>query len=175
MATILLGAVLAVYEDSTAVTDHSSYDEEATERERVTAPLQIYNEAASNQAVSYPNHFLNWVARNRPARAIQNGGGARRSCNSVSYHIDSQIGQQASCPFEWIVNYESRRIPERIVEQVCRSCRSCGHNRFCVQLKVRYEVFFRDTIEYSHQEVRAGCVCMPHEVGSTANPYDILI
>lgn len=137
---------------------------------------EIYS---SDDMLSYPVHFGNWITtrslKPRPVRSLLLNDGTRRSCNTVSYHIDSQIGHQATCPFDWVVNYENRRIPKRIVEQVCRSCRSCGANRYCAQLKVRNEVFFRDTLEYSQIEVRAGCVCIPHEIGSTSNPFEVIV
>lgn len=126
---------------------------------------------------NYSNHFGHWITTRSNTRLVRSlaNAGLRRSCDTMAYHVDSQIGQQASCPFDWMENYEARRIPRRIVEQVCRSCRACGFNHQCVQLKVRTEVFFRDTGEYGHQFVRAGCVCMPQEIGSTANPYDVEI
>ena len=134
--------------------------------------------ADDGRGISYVG---DWIAathsgKRRPRSATTTGESVkRRSCGTVSYHVDSEVGRQASCPFDWVINYESRRIPKRIVEQVCQSCRSCEPNGYCAQLKVRYEVFFRDVMEYSQLEVRAGCICIPHEVGSTSNPYDILV
>lgn len=127
---------------------------------------------------NYPIHLENWIPTQsfkRPARSSLADRIRRSYCTTVSYHSDSQIGHQATCPFDWVVNYENRRIPKKIIEQVCRSCRSCGPNRFCAQLKVRTEVFFRDTAEFSQLEVRAGCVCIPHEIGSTSNPFELIV
>lgn len=174
MAFFLLCVAIAAHEDSPSNTQHLSSQEEVPVSDPNTS-AELYSDPSPSFS-SHSSDFGHWTTRplSRLARSVQNGG-TRRSCNTISYHFDSQIGHHASCPFDWIVNFEGRRIPERIVEQVCRNCRSCGHNRYCAQLKVRYQVFFRDTGEYSQQEVRAGCVCMPIEVGSTANPYDVVI
>ena len=86
----------------------------------------------------------------------------------INYYTNNQVGHRSSCPFEWIANYERKRIPERIIEQVCLSCGRCGPNHQCTQLKEQHQVFFRDTFEFSHQIVHAGCVCMPYEVEATA-------
>lgn len=94
-------------------------------------------------------------------------------CPVLSYHPGSEIGHQASCPFDWVVDMDPNRIPEKLIEQVCRRCRSCGPHRGCIQLRLRYDVYYRDTSETSRLEVRAGCVCMPQSVGSTASPLDI--
>ena len=126
---------------------------------------------------SFRNHSVPWTVKQigkRSPRSVEiEAEGSRRSCHTLAYHVENQIGHQASCPFEWLENYEARRIPRRIVEQVCRSCRSCGYSRQCVQLKVRTEVFFGDTGEYGHQFVRTGCACMPYEVGSNARPIEV--
>ena len=174
MAFVLLCAVaIAAYEDSPSNTQIFSSQEDVS----VSDPSTSAELHSDPSITSYSNDFGHRITTrsiNRPARSVQNSG-TRRTCNTISYHFESQIGHHASCPFDWIVNFEGRRIPERIVEQVCRNCRSCGHNRYCAQLKVRYQVYFRDTAEYSQLEVRAGCACMPIEVGSTANPYDVVI
>lgn len=165
MVFIFFGFANATQGDSTLL--HSTTEENPAN-----------NAASAVDFLPDPNtHFGHWVAtrsNTRLVRSLENGG-SRRSCDTMAYHVDSQVGKQANCPFDWMENYEARRIPRRIVEQVCRSCRACGYNQHCVQLKVRTEVFFRDTGEYGHQFVRSGCVCMPQEVGSTANPYDVEI
>lgn len=126
-----------------------------------------------NNDSSYPNpvvgRILKSVVNRRPARSVQKDEPSRAyGCHTVNYFSNSPVGNQVSCPFEWTINYESRRIPERIIEQVCRNCRSCGPHRQCAQLKVQYQVYFRDTQEFSQQVVRAGCVCMPSEMGRAA-------
>ena len=98
---------------------------------------------------------------------------ASRQCPVLSYHPGSEIGHQASCPFDWVVDIDPNRIPDKIIEQVCRRCRSCGPHRSCIQLRLRYDVFYRDSSEISRLEVRSGCVCMPQAVGSTAAPLDL--
>lgn len=107
----------------------------------------------------------------RLARSIVNETTPSPStCNTINYHPSSQSSRQSTCPFDWVVNFENHRIPERIVEQVCLSCgSSCGQSHQCTQLKVQYQVYFRDTEEYSQQVVRAGCACMPHDIGFTAD------
>ena len=107
----------------------------------------------------------------RTARSIENGR-TPSVCNTVNYYWNSQSGRQSTCPFEWVVNNESRRIPERFIEQVCLSCGTCGQNHQCTQLKVHYQVYFRDTAEFSRQVVRAGCVCMPADDGLVAHALD---
>jgi len=106
-------------------------------------------------------------SRSQPANQHHN------QCPVLSYHPGSEIGHQASCPFDWVVDMDPNRIPEKIIEQVCRRCRSCGPHRGCIQLRLRYDVYYRDTSETSRLEVRAGCVCMPQSLGSTASPLDI--
>ena len=105
-------------------------------------------------------------ASNRVSRSVNREGSS--GCQSINYFLNSPIGQQVSCPFEWIVNRESQRIPEQIVEQVCQQCRSCGPNRKCAQLRVLSQVYYRDTGEFSQQVVRAGCICVSREVGEAA-------
>ncbi len=107
----------------------------------------------------------------RPARSIKVKRAPSSICNMVNYFSNSQPGRRSLCPFDWVVNYETRRIPERIVEQVCLSCGSCGPNRQCAQIKTPFQVYFRDTKEFSQQIVRSGCACMMSEVGATADIF----
>lgn len=168
LAFILLGIAMATHDGLSATTFESASS--PTGQHPAINPL-----SSGGIHLNPKNHSSLWATQRTNKRSLRSVevDGSRRSCNTLAYHVESQIGHQASCPFEWLENYEARRIPRRIVEQVCRSCRSCGYSRQCVQLKVRTEVFFGDTGEYGHQFVRAGCACMPFEIGSTANPFDI--
>jgi hypothetical protein len=171
LAFILLSVAMAAHGDLSArKLNQASSTKEHSASNPVLSSVETHPDPQN-----YRNHSAPGIMKQTSKRSLRSveTEASRRSCHTLAYHVESQIGHQASCPFEWLENYEARRIPRRIVEQVCRSCRSCGYSRQCVQLKVRTEVFFGDTGEYGHQFVRAGCACMPYEVGSTANPFDI--
>ena len=104
----------------------------------------------------------------RHSKSNRNRRSLLLECRSINYNVNNQVGHRSTCAFDWIANYERNRIPERIIEQVCVGCGQCGPNHHCTQLEVQHQVFFRDTLEFSRQIVRAGCVCMPREIGATA-------
>ena len=117
-----------------------------------------------------------WPQLKRFQRAIRFRGWKKhhhKQCRVVNYHSDSQIGHQATCPFDWVVDTDSTRIPENIFEQICQKCRSCGPHYRCTQLKVHYDVYYQDTSETSQLQVRAGCVCLPQNLGSSASILDL--
>ena len=95
-------------------------------------------------------------------------------CPVLSYHPGSEIGHQSTCPFDWVVDIDPNRIPEKIIQQICHpKCRSCGPFYSCVQLQIRSDIYYRDTNEMARLQVRAGCVCMPQRIGSSALSFDI--
>ena len=119
------------------------------------------------------NNLTIYSTNSRPIRSntgTQNGRKPLFACETINYNFHNETGRRSSCPFEWVVNYESRRIPEQILEQVCLGCGSCaGHRNQCTQLIVHQQIFFWDTAEYSSQVVRSGCVCMKKELGTAAH------
>lgn len=77
-------------------------------------------------------------------------------------------------PSSSLLDVDAERIPEKIFEQVCRGCPSCGPHRTCTQLTLPYEVNYRKTInETSRLVIRSGCICLPLGVGSRAFSFDI--
>ncbi len=119
---------------------------------------------------TYDNLFTG-PGNSRLARSTKNDRSLSLTCNTINYFFNSQSGRRSICPFDWVVNYEIRRIPERIIEQVCLTCGSCGPSRHCAQIKTPYQVYFRDTKEFSQQIVRSGCACMTPEVGVSTNVW----
>ena len=97
----------------------------------------------------------------------------QQQCPAVSYHSGSKVGHRSTCPFDWYVDTDSTRIPDKIIEQVCLRCRSCSPYHKCTQLKIPYDVIYRDTNEISRLQIRIGCVCMPQSTGSTSNSLDL--
>ena len=154
--SLLFGVVIEAY----------AYHPINTIDNRMNKSKVLYNSNSNNFSVEDDTSH-----RSIAARSIENGR-TPSVCNTVNYYWNSQSGRQSSCPFEWVVNYESRRIPERFIEQVCLACGTCGQNHQCTQLKVHFQVYFRDTAEFSRQVVRAGCVCMPAEAGFVAHALD---
>lgn len=185
LAIALFGVIAASFEDRLSTPTPfvgftreapAELPEELTEDSQEVALKEAEALAATDAEEEEPESdgmdVSQWIVR-RSQRAIDGGSRRRSQCSSVAYHTGSEVGHVATCQFDWVVNRESRRIPERIIEQVCRGCdhsRPCGPSHRCVQLKMRFEVFYRDTREFAQQELRAGCVCLPHDVGSTANP-----
>ena len=110
-----------------------------------------------------------------------NGGersGTNKKCAVLNQF--SEISHQATCPFDFIVDIDPDRIPQKIVEQVCRGCLSCGSYGTCTQLTLPYEVNYRKTKkenevqdETLRLEVRSSCICMSLSVGSSAIPFEI--
>ena len=99
---------------------------------------------------------------------------SNNKCSVRSYEPANEIGHQATCPFDFVLDVDAERIPEKIFEQVCRGCPSCGPHRTCTQLTLLYEVNYRKTInETSRLVIRSGCICLPLGVGSRAFSFDI--
>lgn len=101
-----------------------------------------------------------------------------RRCYQVDYHPveGSQIGHNASCPFELRVDRDPERVPETFVQQVClqHGCRrSCGHQRHCVQLRVRSDFYYPGNKSTKSLVVNAGCVCVPHGIGKPGNVLEL--
>ena len=88
-------------------------------------------------------------------------------CSAVSYHSGSTVGHRTICPFDWVVDIDPNRIPEKIIEQVCQRCRSCGPHYSCTQLRIQYDVYYPNTNETLLLDFRAGCVCLARNAGST--------
>ncbi len=177
MAICLLAVVVGAHEYHINTTKHPAVAKE--EAESILNKSKVLY-SSSNSIPINPTSFggksqhLPLPFNRRLARSIVKRTEPSSTCNAINYYSNSQSGRRSTCPFDWVVNYENRRIPDRIIEQVCRNCGSCGHNHQCAQLRVQYQVYFRDTEEYSQQVVRAGCVCMSHDIGFTANvisPY----
>ena len=102
----------------------------------------------------------------------------RNQCSVIRLPTDSAIGtrhQVVTCPFDWVLDKDPDRIPEKMIEQVCRAeCRYCGPFRTCKQLKIPYhQVFYKSTGETLELKVRSSCVCLPLSLGSSATPIDI--
>ena len=93
-------------------------------------------------------------------------------CSVLSYEIGHhQI--EATCPFNLILDTDADRIPEKIIQQVCRGCRFCGPHQTCTQLILPLEVYYRNTNETLMTEIHSGCVCLLLDLGSNAIPFDI--
>ena len=135
-------------------------NQEKIESEGLNISKVLYSTGADT-IFSYPIMKLH-------SKSNRNKRSSQLECRPINYNVNSQVGHRSSCSFEWIANYERNRIPERIIEHVCIGCGRCGPNHQCIQLKVQHQVFFRDTLQFSHQIVHAGCVCMPYEFGATA-------
>ena len=75
---------------------------------------------------------------------------------------NSDISLESVCPFDFVVDTDPNRIPETIIEQVCRGCQSCGPQHSCIQLTIVNDIYYRDTNENSRLQLRAGCICMPN-------------
>lgn len=149
--------------------------------EDATTPAEKMYEKSSNQAayerLQLSSHWTAW----RPQRPNTNGDTVEgsgfsgppletdRKCFAITYQRDSQIGLQATCPFDFVADYDANRIPERVVHHVCRSgCPSCGIRHACVQLKVLYDYHYRDVDSAKPYVVYSGCVCMPKRIGTPA-------
>ena len=99
-----------------------------------------------------------------------------KQCPSLEYYEGSKMGHRASCPFDWVVDTDPDRLPSTVVHQVCRKdCRSCGHNRHCVQLRVRNEFYYRNTDEVISLVTNAGCVCLPKGVGAKTASHQLIL
>lgn len=123
--------------------------------------------AASSDWDAYTFTSTRWSAF-QSQRPVENSMGTAsssqhsQSCPSVTYHAGSEIGHNATCPFDWMVDEDPDRVPRIIVHQVCRGgCRSCGYYRTCVQLKVRSDAYYKLSQETRSSVVNAGCVCLP--------------
>ena len=77
------------------------------------------------------------------------------------------------CPFDLVVDHDPDRIPEKIFQQICLGCPSCGPFRTCTQTMLPYEVYYRSTNETAILEIRASCVCIMLDMGSIANSLDL--
>lgn len=60
------------------------------------------------------------------------------------------------------------------MEFVCRpGCHECGDGHHCVQLKTLVDVYYHDTLETLPLPLRAGCVCMPLNIGEPAGVFSL--